>query len=59
MGIHSSSARRQYRYSGVNDNHARWSVRGPARDTGNAAAAHAGFRRVITEHHHQFAVFDI
>lgn len=26
---------------------------------GNAAAAHAGFRRVVAEHHHQLAVFNI
>ena len=26
---------------------------------GNAAAAHPGFRRVIAEHHHQLAVFNI
>ncbi|MNT10064.1 hypothetical protein D3C72_1448780 [compost metagenome] len=26
---------------------------------GNAAAAHPRFRRVVTEHHHQLAVFDV
>ena len=26
---------------------------------GNAAAAHAGFRRVVAEHHHQLTVFNI
>ena len=46
--------------AGVNDNHARvGAFAGLLEIPGNAAAAHAGFRRVIAEHHHQSAVFDI
>ncbi len=44
----------------IDDDHAR--IRAFARllkVIGDPAAAHARFRRVITEHHHQLAVFDI
>ena len=46
--------------AGVNDNHPRvGAFSGRLQIPGDTAAAHAGVRRVVAEHHHQFAVFDI